>query len=519
MRYLTVTFISVFAMVATGCAFASKDVRLNPISATQPGSQKLAGVDFSISVKDSRKSAPGVVGSTGWSFGDVRTSDNVSKWVQDAITSEIENAGGRRADSGAMKVSCSVNTLEASMGFLSLINSKLAIDVTVANGNARKALGELSVEHSPFVFFDSNAAYEETISETLKLWLERHGPKIITVLGSLPKEPVKPTKTVEPTTEPEQPIQPVKPRLPDLTVTSPKSGTKSSSSSIIVAGQAENAAGGEIVILVNGERKGSIYLITSHEPFSMPVKLFAGENTLKLSLKPVRGKSVTRELKATFVPSKLSGRQVLTIGVSNFNKLGASAGADKAASNVNTVFKAGIKQESGKQTVNISSGITVRKVLSEMKRTFGAAKKDESVIIYYCGMVTTSNDQLALAAPETDPQNPATAVMFTDIVLAAERYFQGKRILIIAQGAAGKSLSNLPEPSLIGESLSLLVFAPSKGDVAAAYDGLSSKADRNRDGYVTVSELRSYLNTKGNASLYGTIETDFRITRIKVSEK
>jgi len=512
MRYLTLAFIIIFAMLATGCAFASKDVKLNAVGATQPGSQRLSGIDFSVSVKDSRGGAPGIVGATGWSFGNVKTQYDVRKWVGDSLSTEIANAGGKRVNNGSARILCSVNKLEACMGFLSLINSKLAVDVTVANRDSRKALGELTTEYSPFVFFDSNSAYEETITEMLKLWLKQHAPKIIMALSMMKS---KPTKKTEPTTEPEHRTQPVKPRLPELTVTSPKSGFRSSSPRVIVSGQVENAAGGELIILVNGIRKGSIFLVTSHEPFSKPVELFAGKNTLELNLKPAKGKSITRKLTATFTPPKLSGIHGLTIGVSRFDNLGTSTYADKAAASVCAVFKSGVTQGSKTQTVNIKSGITVRKTLSEMKRAFGAAKKGESVIIYYCGAVISSNGQLAFAVSKTDPKNPASAVMFTDIALAAERYFRGKRVLIIAQGAAGKSPGKLPEPSLIGESLSVLVYEPSRGNSAAVSDGLGSSADKNRDGYVTVSELRSYLNTKGSTSLYGAIATDFQLTRIK----
>jgi hypothetical protein len=515
-----ILFTAALGILVSGCAFAGKDVNLMLVSPTQPVSGMLTGLEVAVNATDARKGEPGVIGATGWSLGDVRTKDSVAKWFKKTLEAELEKSGAHFAESAKTKVTCTINDMDASFGFMSLINSKLAVGVTVGRNGKENALGEFILEHSPFAFFDSQSAYEEAIAETLKLWMGRHAPKIISALAAIKSMPIEPTVDPEDRIPTKPPVEPeIVPASPGLTITSPATGTKSDKPTVVVSGRAENAVGGVVRIRVNGREKGSIHLRTAHEPFSVPVPLSAGKNKVEAVLTLNTGKKITRNLEAVYIPPPLDGCLAVTVGVSSFKNLGKSPNSEAAAGETQRALLAGAAKGSNSRITGLNPKASVRNVLTTLKQSLGNAKAEQNLIIFYFGTLIESGDELALAVQDTQKDNPASAVLFSDIILAVERHFQGKSVLIIAQGKAGESLRALPQPELLETALSVILFSPSKNSEKAVPAGLKGAADANRDGYVTVSEISSYLGRNGTAVTYGDPSTSARISRTEISRK
>ena len=510
-------------LVFSGCALASKDVRLLPPQTTQPESDRLKGVDFSISVAGAPLDGKGVIGSTGWSLANVRTSQSVYDWFAGALSAELEKVGAKKAEQARTLVKCVITSLDASLGIFSLIKSKITVSVALRRGENENDLGAFTAECSPFVLFDTTAAYEEAISETLKNWMESYAPRIIDELATAetapaakPAEPVKPS---EPTVEPE--VRPEATRIaPDLTITSPEQNARVNSSAIVIAGNVENAAGGELSVSVNGAEAKSIHIVTAHEPFSIPVELIAGKNEISVTAMPAEGKLSEVVQKTVFyTPPQMTGIRVISLGVPNFKSLEESPKADVIAAAVHNRIAAGVAPPDSNALRLIEPKVAHRDLLAGFKTALEAGGKDNYVILFYCGVVKAAGGDLMFAVCETDPENPGTALLFSDIVLAVERNFKGKRVVLIAQNAPDQPALSMPELEFPAETLAAVIFTPDKDSRSAISEGLEGAADSDRNGYVSLSELKSYLESRGTLNFLGNADPSLYLSRIDLSKR
>jgi hypothetical protein len=517
------------ASLTCGCAFASKEVRLKAVPCLKTPSGELNETVFNILVKDARNGNSRSIGSTGWSFRPVVTSDDVADWIGRHVARELINAGGKESKDAENSVICSVKTCDASVGFWSNIKTRLAVNVTVACGEEETSLGELSAERSPFVFLDTSENYEQALADTLKDWLATHAPKIIAALVPPVVEPVEPV--VEPVTKP--PVEPVpKPPVepgvepekrpvqpPELTLTSPGDKAQLLTAGTHLRGQVQNAAGAILNVELNGKRIRSKKFILSKDSFAYPITLRPGKNSIKVVLTPGKGKPLKRNLIVSFAPPLLTDRWKLVAGGAKLKYLKANPHAKTAMDKVYEILKAGSTPEVRYRILRLEKDFTVAGFQSVLQKTFSAAKKQESVIIFYAGHVFTAGGELALAVPDTLAGKPGTAILLSDIAFDADRYFKGKNVLLVARNSEGKILEKIPDLGGAGAALSVFVFNPAKGSETEIAGALEGKADSDYDGYVSLRELDSFLKKKGKTAFHGTIEPGFRVSRVKVAER
>ncbi|TET33461.1 MAG: hypothetical protein E3J72_16705, partial [Planctomycetota bacterium] len=390
----------------------------------QASSGKLNETTFNILVKDARNGNSRSIGSTGWSFREVVTSDDVADWIRQHVVRELVNAGGKESKDAKNSVVCSVKTCDASVGFWSNIKTRLAVNVMVTRGEEETSLGELSAERSPFAFLDTSENYEQALADTLKDWLATHAPKIIAALAPPAVEPpVEPvTKPpVEPGVGPEKmPVQP-----PELTLTSPGDNAQLLTAGTHLKGEVQNAAGAVLDVELNGERVGSKKFILGNESFAYPITLRPGKNSIKVVLTPGKGKPLKRNRIVSFAPPPLRDRLVMVTGAAEFQHLGKNPQAKQVVDDVCGLLLAGLPPDLKNRIVRLEKKVTITDFQSGLQKTFSAAKKNESVIIFYAGHVFTAGGELALAVPETRADKPGTAILLSDIAFDADRYFKG----------------------------------------------------------------------------------------------
>ncbi|TET39217.1 MAG: hypothetical protein E3J72_00820 [Planctomycetota bacterium] len=517
-RTAIVLCLCLMAALATGCAFVSKEVKLKKVPSAQPESDKLQGIPFKVVVKDEREGDHKSVGATGWSFRSLITTDDVSKWVSRHLAKELENAGGEESEDAVNQIVCLVKACDASWGFWSNIKTNLAIDVAVEHNGEKVPLGELQAEQSTFSFIDSSSRFENALAEILGKWLKSHSPAIIGALAKLSKEPgvepEEPAKPTRPTTKPEERTIPKPAKPPMLLNTGPPNHQQFRNPNIEIFGEAMYAIGGLVRITLNNKEVASTKIKIAQKRFSIPAKLRLGKNDIKIILTPKSGKPITKDLSVSFLPPPLRDRRALILGVEKFTHLTASTGAAKAAADVHEILGAGTEPKDKSKIILLESKVSLSQFLAKLREVFTAAEKSETVIIFYSGAVLPTLGDMALAVRETDSGKLRTAVLLSDIAMNADRYFSGKTVLLIVQGEAGKALPKLPDLAGLGSAMSILTFAPSKGNSSAVPAALAGKADAGADGYVTLSELRKYLDGKGTAAFSGKLEAGFCIARL-----
>jgi hypothetical protein len=209
----------------------------------------------------------------------------------------------------------------------------------------------------------------------------------------------------------------------------------------------------------------------------------------------------------------------MVAGVAEFQHLKKTPHAKKAADDVYGLLLAGLPPDLKKRVVRLEKKVTITDFQSGLQKTLSAAKKHESVIIFYAGHVFAAGGELAFAVPETRAGKPGAAILLSDIAFDADRYFKGKSVLLVAQNAEGNILEKIPDPGGAGTALSVLVFNPSKGSETEITGALEGKADSDYDGYVSLGELDSFLEMKGEVAFHGAIEPGFRVSRVKVAER
>jgi len=508
-RLSVVAFTGAIVALLAGCSAASKEIRLYSAEVILIG--KAGAQDYNLVVRDER-GADGKIGATAWSLADVKTPDSVSDWFSDSLSRCLYNIGDRKNDDAPATIICKITKLDAHFGFWSTIDTALAVDVTVSLDNVETNLGTLEATHSPFAWFDTAGAYQSAVNETIKIWLENHAGKIHDALVAAKAEP-----SVEPEFKPEEPapkIEPPKPKPAEFEITSHKSGDAVDAAEILITVAARNFDLGWLAASVNGIAGAAQPVKGDGMGRSVPVHLKPGDNLITIKIKPEGGEEVSSELRLRFVPKPLENLRALVVGVTEYRNEIPNRRQDNDAPKVHACLAAGVPPERKDGIKLLEKDVPLEKFMSLMKETLAAADENDAVIIYYGGTVIEIGGELGLAASDTDPRKPGSAVLFSDIALDMDAYFKGKSVLLITQGHA-LTEKQIEKLAASATNFSVLQDSPSEIKYGWIWEQLDGLADGDGDGYVTLGELLKAL--EGRKPIFrGGASMDLQLSRVRI---
>jgi uncharacterized lipoprotein YajG len=519
MRTIYIAFALIAAFLSDGCAFFPKEVNLAmPGRATEPG-DALSGLTVRVVVEDARAGDPAVVGSGGPLSASVTTTDSVPQWVEKCITGELTAAGCAVGADADIIMRVKVKDAFATL-WPFVISGVMRMEVEVVNVEKTVFSEVLEGSSSPFVLVGTKGCYEGALESALYDWNETNMPEIVAALadvaGRKPGQSVVLTPIVD--EEPEPPVEsgseggtaPKPPPLPVITIIEPKNGAVIRTKETPVKFKIENANSLELFVI-------SVNLTEFHRRLNEGFKddleaehtvaLQNGNNSVAVVGITKDGANMSAIVNVAYTPYAPADRKILSIGISRFGNIAGDFTGENAAAEFDKVLRDNLPDEA-KTALKLVAGndADFQSVMKELKKTLAAASENESCVIFYSGKVLGDGKEIALAAEDTDPQKPATAVSISDLTLQLAGDFKGRGVLLIIEFVLSLDDEKIIAAAIESEKrLSVLALS----DASQIGELLGGKADADGDGHVSVREIKESLEkSEGAAKFFGEIPAE-----------
>jgi hypothetical protein len=282
------------------------------------------------------------------------------------------------------------------------------------------------------------------------------------------------------------------------------------------------SSGIELGIEVSSDKKVLLSedLAAGTAPFSVFYTASLYENTLGATLaewKRLHMPDIVEALEAAAYkkpekpkPKPPVDRRVLAVGLSEFKNIpGRFTGKESAEGFAGAIRRALPADARSKiETLhNDSAGYAA--VFRKLADAFAATGKDETCVVFYSGKTFLARGDLLMAAHDTDPEKITTGGSLGDLALHMSGHFRGESVLLIIHSPEplGKEETAAMQKAVARDKrLSILAIAGTENPANA----VSGKADSDRDGHVSISELQSHVKKQnGQARLFGLINEDF----------